>query len=104
MPGSSNNGLLPVYGVEQTCIVNITAANGRPIVSGLSLGMRPLGDLGPGDTKSLNCQHAASGFNAQTSMNIAIQYRPLFWFKQLTKTFPLEAEKADDGTWVWKAK
>jgi hypothetical protein len=97
------NGPLPIYDVEQTCIADITAADGRPIVSGLGIGMQPLGDIGAGDTKSLNCQHAASRFNAQTSLTIAIKYRPLLWFWKITKAFPLQAEKADDGTWVWKS-
>jgi hypothetical protein len=64
--------------------------------------MQNLGSIGMWETKSLNCQHAASRFNAQTTLTIAIKYRPLLWFGKLTKEFPLQAERADDGTWVWK--
>jgi hypothetical protein len=50
----------------------------------------------------LNCQHAASGFNRQTSMTVAIEYRPLFWPWKITKPFALESEMKPDGTWYWK--
>jgi hypothetical protein len=49
-----------------------------------------------------NCQHAASGFNRQTSMTVAIEYRPLFWPWKITKPFALESEMKPDGTWYWK--
>jgi hypothetical protein len=97
-----NDGL-PIYDVEQICGVDITADNGRPIISGVGLGMQKLGSIGMCETKSLACQHAASRFNAQTSLTIVIKYRPLLWFGKLTKEFPLQAEKTDDGTWVWKS-
>jgi hypothetical protein len=97
------NDALPIYDVEQICGVDITADNGRPIVSGVGLGMKNLGNLGMWETKSLDCQHSASRFNAQTSLTIVIKYRPLLWFGKLSMEFPLQAEKADDGTWVWKS-
>jgi len=100
----TNGGVLPVFDVEQGCAVDITDENGRPRIRGLNVWMRPLGYLGPGDTKSLNCQHVASGFNSPTSMTVRIRYRPLFWFRKFTKAFPLEAEKKDDGSWVWKSE
>jgi hypothetical protein len=93
----TNNGMFPVYDVEQTCVVDI-----KPMLPGIGIRMRPLGKIGAGDTKTLNCQHAASGFNTQTSMTIAIEYRPLLWPWKITKPFPLEAEMKPDGTWYWK--
>jgi hypothetical protein len=93
----TNGGMFPVYDVEQTCVVDI-----KPSLPGIGIRMRPLGTIGAGDTKTLNCQHAASGFNRQTSMTIAIEYRPLFWPWKITKPFPLESEMKPDGTWYWK--
>jgi hypothetical protein len=100
----TNNGILPVFDVEPICHVDITSARGQPILSNLGIGMRPLGYLGSGETKSLECHHAASNFDTDTSMTIVINYRTLLWFWTGTKMFPVKAEKTDDGTWVWKSE
>jgi hypothetical protein len=99
----TNNGF-PVFGVEQICHLNITRPNGSPIISGLGIEMAPLGYLGHGKTKSLNCHHTAAGFNTESEMVIEIRYRPLYWPFRLSEDFPLQAERTDDGTWVWKEK
>jgi hypothetical protein len=93
----TNNGMFPVYGVEQTCVVHI-----KPVLPNFGIRMQPLGKIGAGDTKTLNCQHAASNFNRQTAMTIAIEYRPMLWPGRITKQFPLEAEMKPDGTWYWR--
>lgn len=93
----TNGGMFPVYDVEQTCVVDI-----KPMLPGIGIRMRPLGTIGAGDTKTLNCQHGASNFDRQTSMTIAIEYRPLLWPWKITKPFPLESEMKPDGTWYWK--
>ena len=94
----TNEGL-PIYDVEQICSINNA---GR--FSDIGLGWpNLLGNLSIWQTKSLNCEHALEGVNAPTSLTIEIKYRPLLWFKKITKPFPLQAEKADDGTWIWKS-
>jgi uncharacterized protein with PQ loop repeat len=99
----TNNGL-PVFGVEQICRMTITRPNGSPLIfGGGGIEMTPLGYLGHGKTKSLNCHHAAVGFNMDTDLIIEIRYRPLYLPWKLSDRFPLRAEKADDGTWVWKS-
>jgi hypothetical protein len=93
----TNDGL-PIFGVEQICSINNA---GR--LSDVDLGWpNLLGNIGIWDTKSLNCEHALVGVNAPTSLTIEIKYRPLLWFWKITKSFPLQSEQAEDGTWVWK--
>jgi hypothetical protein len=104
----TNNGPLPIFGVGQTCAVYIMGKNDRPMISGLRLTFKPLGYLGPfGGVKSLNCHHTVANMTdwvAHTSLTITIRYRPLFPPWEHSKEFPLEAEKADNGTWVWNSR
>jgi hypothetical protein len=101
----TNNGILPLYDVDQGCgFDQVKYAGGE--ISGIS--MTPfeykLGTLAPGDTKSLNCEKTLALGGTQFDIAIEITYRPLLWPWRITKSFPFEAEKADDGTWVWKQK
>ena len=99
----TNNGL-PVFGVEQICRMTLSWPNGSPFIAGGGgIEMAPLGYLGHGKTKSLNCHHSVVGFNGAAAMVIEIKYRPIYWPFKFSERFSLQAEKADDGTWVWKA-
>jgi hypothetical protein len=76
--------------------------NGQNLMSDLSIVSPPLGYLGAGDTKSFTCPGFRS-LNVGTKMIMSITYRPLLWFRKVTKRFLLQAEKADDGAWIWKS-
>jgi hypothetical protein len=83
--------------------MSITRPNGTPLITGGGgIEMAPLGYLGHGRTKSLNCHHSAVGFNTDTTMIIEIRYRTFYWPAKLSERFRFQAEKADDGTWAWK--
>lgn len=101
----TNNGLLPVYEVVHTCQVETSDGAGGGIKGGIGIthGDPKLGNLEAGMTKSLSCERTVRGA-VTASMTIWITYRSLLWPLKITKFFQFEAEKADDGTWVWKAK
>lgn len=102
----TNNGILPVTEVDHVCGIDRIQFQGG-VASGFGLQPKEhlLGYIAPGATKSLNCEHAiAMQGNSEAKISIEIIYKPILWPTKLSKSFRLEAEKADDGTWVWKAK
>ena len=78
----TNNGLLPVHEVDQSCGIDRVKCESRRNRLGVQL--RPfghsLGDLGRGATKSLNCENAMTvpGI-AEASITIGITYKPVLW-------------------------
>jgi hypothetical protein len=99
----TNQGIFTIHNVTHLCIVKLTYQPDRiraesTYDTGLSLG-----DLSPGVTKSLSCEHAVLGFKGKASIEIKIIFTsPVH--RRTTRSFPFESEQADDGTWVWKAK
>jgi hypothetical protein len=101
----TNNGILPVREVDQVCgIDRIRFQGGEDSGFGIQPKEHLLGYLAPGATKSLNCEQAiAMQGTSVARIGIKIVYQPILWPTKLSKYFQLEAEKADDGTWVWKS-
>jgi hypothetical protein len=101
----TNNGILPVREVDQVCgIDRIRFQGGEDTGFGLQPQGHLLGYLARGATKSLNCEHAiAMQGTSEAKISIEIIYKPILWPTKLSKYFQLEAEKADDGTWLWKS-
>jgi hypothetical protein len=76
-------------------------------ISGVEYGSSAflLGDLSPGETKSLSCEKIVKGFHGEPAITIRIVYSRWPWIHhQRNKFFPFESEQADDGSWAWKAK
>jgi hypothetical protein len=77
----------------------------NPMIGGIGMATSEptLGDLEPGQTKSLGCDNLIKGV-VKASMTIFITYWPGWWPWKLTKLFRFKAVRADDGTWLWKAE
>jgi len=99
----TNNGLLTVLDVVHNCQVEAGDGAGGGL-KGILLGRGDgkLGNLEAGMTKSLSCERTAGGA-VTASMTIWITYRSVLWPLKITKPYRFEAERADDGTWVWKS-
>ena len=103
----TNNGMFTLDDVWHTCEPQIIDPNTGALTLGGGIGIvRPdpnLGDLEPGQTKSLGCDGIANGVS-NASMGILIAYRPGWWPWKFKKLFRFKAVRADDGTWLWKAE
>jgi hypothetical protein len=104
----SNDGLLPVHDVDILCRMDDVASEGGYSVSGK--GAFKFGPdshaatLSPTQKMSLYCDRALNFTYPITKaeMTILVSYRPywVWWHRHLE--FPLKAQKADDGTWIWR--
>ena len=102
----TNNGMFTLHDVWHTCEPQIVFPTGNTIGGGIGMVHAAdgnLGDLEPGQTKSLACERTIYGV-AKASMGILIEYRPGWWPWKFDKLFVFEAVRADDGTWLWKAE
>lgn len=102
-----NDGLLPIHDVDAICGIDsvLTAQGGGVSNIGLKMPESHANVLSPSNGMSLPCAHAMNmGENAASAkIAIIVTYRPDWvpWHRR--STFPMQAGKADDGTWVWKA-
>jgi hypothetical protein len=59
--------------------------------------------LPAGETVQLSCERLAqTSPTMHAEIAITIHYRPSFWFGTKGRAYPFEAERTDEGTWVWK--
>ena len=104
----TNNGIFDLHSVTQSCdLMDIEDMRSNQFFQNVRLepSNYELRDLPAGATKSLPCEYTAAGFHGGGSIAIVITFStsPLQWYRR-SKTFPFYAERADDGTWVWKAQ
>jgi hypothetical protein len=102
----TNNGVFTLYNVTHVCALDRveTGRNGN-FLGGFSV--QPigfsLGDIAPGDYKSLSCENVVRGATGGASIRIKITYaRWPFIHHLLNKSYPFRSVQADDGTWIWK--
>jgi hypothetical protein len=104
----TNNGVFTVYRVTHACRLDrvdrsLTDPYG---ISGPEIHYTfSLGDLPPGATKSLSCENVVAGARGYAAITIIIFYaRWPMTHHELSESFSFKSVRADDGTWVWKAK
>jgi hypothetical protein len=101
----SNDGLLPIHDIETTCGVDEVRNQfgGGVSGTGCTFPESHADILSPGQKMALPCARAVlMTSTASAHITILATYRPDFVWWHRTITFPMEAEKADDGTWLWK--
>jgi hypothetical protein len=104
----TNNGILPIHDVQALCGIDRVKTTGGGGISGIAFEMPEshADVLLPTDSMTVPCAHAVNmgAGAASAEITIHITYRPdlVPWHREID--FPLEAEKADDGTWLWKHK
>ena len=94
----TNDGIFMLRNVAEECNVE-AAVQGRYTFANNRMEPPdvPLGDLPPGATKSLSCEHAVLGLKTKASIEIKIIFTsPLH--RRTTRSFLFESEQADDGT------
>jgi hypothetical protein len=101
----TNDGLRPVHDLDSTCFIAMVDEHGDSI-DGLGL-KRPESHtdiLSPSQKWSLPCDRVINmGYPVRTAeMTISITYRPDFvwWHRHIA--FIVQAQRSDDGSWLWR--
>ena len=99
-----NEGTLAVYDVKVHCFM-------RDLNAGFTIKNIFMEDLNnhadkivAGHTMPASCEHTVGMGDSATKAEISIvpTYRPnLFWW-HVSDEFHIEAEKSEDGSWIWK--
>jgi len=103
----ANDGLLPVHDVNVTCGVDKLVNEYGGGISGIGFQFPEshADTLSPSQKMSLPCDRIIDmGSVAVTSakMTVFVTYRPdyVWWHRHIE--FPVEAQKTDDGMWLWR--
>jgi hypothetical protein len=101
----SNEGVVPVYDLDVSCGIDDVSGGAPGGMSGFSIGTREsrAAKLSPGHKITAPCDTIKiNSPDARAVLTILVDYKaPLGWWHK-TETFPLKAEKAEDGTWIWR--
>jgi hypothetical protein len=99
-----NESLLPIYTVAVICVPEERSQH----YIFLNNKFMPPGSntpkLSPHQPMDIPCEQGIVGDSDATEvqMKVDVSYRPSFAWWRRSKTFEMQAERADDGTWVWK--
>jgi len=100
----SNDGLLPLYDITVDCgIYDVQAP--RITFHGNFAVRFPDSHadvLHPGHKMTTPCAHAVNVQATSARIAIIVDYRPPWVWWHRREQFPLEAERSEDGTWIWK--
>jgi hypothetical protein len=101
----TNNGVFAIHDVDAQCVVSTVQTRGTSFAN-LAFKTEPaIPELSAGTEMSLSCQNIDFGGPAETAhIVIQVKYRPSFGWWKRTTFFPMNATRADDGTWVWIRK
>lgn len=100
----SNDGLLPVHDINVVCGIESLRDTGGNGITGIGMVLPGSHSdiLSPANKMTLPCAHAVEMTLVTAKITIVVTYRPDFVWWHRTAEYPMDAERADDGTWVWK--
>ncbi len=100
----SNDGVLSIYDITVDCGVNDVRAPNVTIQGNIAFRFPQSHAtvLSPGHKMTTPCANAVVIQSTSAKITIIVDYRPpLVWWHR-TEQFPLEAERSEGGTWIWK--
>jgi hypothetical protein len=102
----SNDGILPIHDIRTVCYVDnaFDLSNNGLSEIGFVMPEFHAARLSPSKQMTMSCSRAVNMNRVAKMAQIVIfvEYRPDFVPWKRTESFPMEAQKADDGTWIWK--
>src|ERR1035441_10293659 len=100
----ANNGTVTVRDVTAACVADNIQTERDQSVSGIGF-LNPdsyADTLSPGHRMTLPCARVNITGVSTAHMTIDVSYKPAWAWWHRHEKFPLEAERAQDGTWIWK--
>jgi hypothetical protein len=107
----SNESLLSIHDIEIECHISKVIYENNNQVGDLVVDWPNIrtDTLSAGQKMSLPCDDVSSALFGITTapvssaiIGVSVIYRPDFSFWHRRTSFPLEAQKAADGTWIWR--
>jgi hypothetical protein len=100
-----NDGALSIHDVAVRCTMRRLEDERGNTLSDVPIEVGPhVALLLPGHKTTLRCQDIFGNTISvrKIKMTIDASYRPSFLWWRKNESFPMEAAKAEDGTWIWK--
>jgi hypothetical protein len=101
-----NDGMLDIHSVDARCGVDDIQEPGKITISGVEFGFGPHSHaetLSIGHAMTLPCERIVALDSAShAKVSILVKYRPSYSPFYRNEVFPMEAERAEDDTWIWR--
>jgi len=100
----SNDGVIPIRDVNVSCRADDIRTGIGQGVSGIGFMNRDshADRLSPGHKMTLPCARVNVSGAVTARMTIDVSYKPAWFWWHRNEEFPLQAERAQGGIWIWK--